>query len=603
VATISLLRGTFKKHSSLSQGMLRQPIVAIMGHVDHGKTTLLDKIRGTAIQAKEAGGITQAIGASIIPLRVIQKICGPLLEAIKQQLTLPGLLFIDTPGHAAFTNLRKRGGNLADIAILVIDINEGIKPQTKECIDILKQYKTPFIIAANKIDQMGGWRFSKEFLMQSIAGQQEQVLRDFDTKIYEIVGKLHELGFPADRFDRVDDYTKQIAIVPTAALTGEGVPELLMVLSGLAQKFLEQALHIDAKGPAKGTILEVKEEKGLGKVADVIIYDGTLKVGDTVVLGGMTEPVVTKIKGLFLPAELAEMRDKKSQYTTVKQVTAATGVRIITPSMEGVVAGMPLEAADSNMDEVKKRIQQEIQDVLLETAEQGVIVKADSLGSLEALLRLLSEQDIPVKKASIGLITKKDIADAEANYENTPLLAVVLGFNIQGTELKSDKVKVIVHDVIYQLIDDYEAWKQAEQQKMERGAMDKLAKPCKIKILHGYVFRQSNPAVVGVEVQEGILTPNTPLMNTEGKFLTNVKGIQLEQENIQEAKRNQQVAVSLPRLTVGKQIKEGDVLLSSINEEEFKKYKQYKQYLSTEDKEILKEIARIHREHNPVWGV
>jgi translation initiation factor 5B len=578
--------------------MLRQPIVAIMGHVDHGKTTVLDTIRGSAIAKGEAGGITQAIGASIIPIPTIKKVCGSLLKALKKEFTLPGLLFIDTPGHAAFTNLRKRGGNLADIAILVIDINEGIKPQTLESIQILKKYKTPFIIAANKIDVIGGWKKHNDLLLQNISLQSDDVQKSLDKKIYELVGKLYELEFPAERFDRIEDHTKQIAIVPISAITSEGIPELLMVLTGLAQKFLEKSLDIDVKGPAKGTILEIKEEKGLGTVADTIIYDGTLQVGDKIVIGSMHEPVVTKIKGLFLPAPLAEMRDKKSKYKSVKNVTAATGVRILAQTMDGVVSGMPMQVANTNTEEIIQQIQKEIEEVLLETDKNGVILKADSLGSLEAALTLLKENSIPVKKANVGAITKKDISDANANKD--PLHKIILGFNIPMVE---SNIKIITHNVIYRLIDGYTLWKEAQQAALEKSAMDQLVKPCKIQVLKGYVFRQSNPAVVGVEVQEGMLKSDTPLMNTEGKFITKAKGIQKEQKNVTEAKKNDQVSISLPHVMVGRQVKEGDVLLSAIPEEDFKQYKIYKQYLSNEEKRLLKEIANLMREKNPVWGV
>src|SRR3989338_9048939 len=132
--------------------MLRQPIIAILGNVDSGKTQLLDTIRNTAIVESEPGRITQSIGCSIIPIESIKKICGNMLENLKLEIKIPGFLIIDTPGHAAFTSLRKRGGNLADMAILVVDVNDGIKVQTIECIGILRQYKTPFVIALNKID-------------------------------------------------------------------------------------------------------------------------------------------------------------------------------------------------------------------------------------------------------------------------------------------------------------------------------------------------------------------------------------------------------------------------------------------------------------------
>src|SRR3989338_4471984 len=281
--------------------MLRQPIIVAMGNVDAGKTQLLDTIRGTAIVDSEPGKITQSIGCSQIPIDVVKKISGTLLQKAKIEIRIPGFLIIDSPGHAAFTNLRKRGGNLADIAILVVEINEGIKLQTIECIEILKTYKTPFILAANKIDLISGWKSSQGSLIENINKQQENVKNLLDKKIYELVGKLSEFGFDSERFDRVEDYTKQIAIVPTSAKTGEGIAELLMVLAGLAQKYLEKCLKCDVAGNAKGTILEVKEEKGLGITLDTIIYDGSLKVNDYLVIGGIDGPIVVKIRALLEP--------------------------------------------------------------------------------------------------------------------------------------------------------------------------------------------------------------------------------------------------------------------------------------------------------------
>ena len=574
--------------------MMRQPIVAIMGHVDHGKTLLLDKIRGSAIAAREAGGITQAIGASIIPLQTIQKICGPLMETLKFRLTIPGLLFIDTPGHAAFTNLRRRGGNLADIAVLVINVMEGFMPQTLECIEILKHYKTPFIVAANKIDLLPGWRSAAQKpLLQNIAGQGQDAQRALETKTYEIVGKLYELGFEAERFDRVSDYTKQIAVVPTSAVTGEGIPELLMVLTGLAQRYLESGLKVTEGGPAQGTIIEVKEDRGLGKTMDVILYDGSLKVNDALVIGGIEGPIVTRVKALFLPAPLQEMREKKTKFTSVKEVNAATGVKIVAPEIENVVSGMPLIGNPASVEEAKARVQHEVEAVVLEKGKEGIIIKADSLGSLEALITLLKEAKIPVMRAGIGPVTKKDISDAAANAEKDPLLGVILGFNIPQPEDVTENIAVLTNTVIYRLIEDYQKWAEHKKKLIELAELDVLVKPCKIEILKGYVFRQSNPAVCGIHVLSGTIKTGTPLMNAEGRELTVVKGLQHEQENIEKAEKGRQVAVSMPNVIIGRQIHEGDVLYSSIPEEHFRKYKEYKEYLTSDEKELLK-LSLIH---------
>ncbi len=582
--------------------MIRQPIVAIMGHVDHGKTSLLDKIRGTGIAAREAGGITQAIGASILPLKTVQQICGNLLEQLKLKLTIPGLLFIDTPGHAAFVNLRKRGGNLADIAILVIDVNEGLMPQTKESIEILKHSKTPFIIAANKIDMIEGWRQKPGSFLQNLSLQSAETQRKFETKLYEVVAQVFELGIQADRFDRVSDYTKTAAVVPVSAKTGEGIPELLMLLTGLAQKYLEQSLKIEENGPAKGTIMEVKEQKGLGTVLDVIVYDGNLKVNDQILVGTLDEPIQAKIKALFEPEPNVEMREKKAKFKPVKEVTAATGVRIVAPGAEQAVAGAPLMGAVGDIAQAKEELHKEMHEILIETDQDGIIIKADALGSLEALMMLLREKGIPIRKTSIGPITKKDITDAEALLATDPLHGVILGFNIPTPEFATS-AHVIVNDVIYRLIEDYEAWKIQQQKNIELSKLDVLVRPCKIELLKGYVFRQSNPAILGTEVLAGILKSNTPLMNKNGIQLTAVKGIQVEKENVDKLEKGKQAAVSLTDVTIGRQVNEGDILYSAIPEEHFRQYKENKEHLSEEEKNLLKEIAEIMRQKNPMWGV
>ncbi len=582
--------------------MIRQPIVVIMGHVDHGKTSLLDKIRGTGIAAREAGGITQAIGASILPLKTVKQICGALLEQLKLTLTIPGLLFIDTPGHAAFVNLRKRGGNLADIAILVVDINEGLMPQTKESIEILKHSKTPFIIAANKVDMVEGWRQKPGALIQNISAQSPETLRKFETKLYEVVSQVFELGIQADRFDRVTDYTKTAAVIPVSAKTGEGIPELLMLLTGLAQKYLEQNLKIEESGPAKGTIMEVKEQKGLGIVMDAIIYDGTLRVNDQILIGTLDQPLQVKVKALFEPEPHAEMREKKAKFKPVKEVTAATGVRIVAPGAEAAIAGAPIMGAVGDIQKAKEELHKEMHEVLIETDQDGIIIKADALGSLEALMTLLREKGIPIRKTGIGPITKKDISDAEAILATDPLHGVILAFNIPKLELATS-AHVIVNDVIYRLIEDYEAWKIKQQKQIELSKLDVLVRPCRVEVLKGYVFRQSNPAICGTEVIAGILRPNTPLMNKEGKELTVVKGIQVEQENVEKLERGKQGAVSMPGVTIGRQLNEGDILYSAIPEEHFRQYKEHKEHLSEEEKNLLKEIAEIMRKGNPMWGI
>ncbi len=571
--------------------MIRQPIVVLCGHVDHGKSSILERVKGISITKSEAGGITQVIRSYNIPLQNIRKFCGKLLDTLKTKLTLPGLLFLDTPGHAAFGNLRKRGGSLADIAILVIDINEGLKPQTIESIEILKHSKTPFIIALNKIDLTYGWVTNKTSLIQSINSQPENVQKDLDEKLYNIVGQIYEkFEVAADRFDRIEDYTKSIAMVPVSAKTSEGLPELLMTVTGLAQRFLEKKLNVDVKGGAKGTILEVYDVKGLGRVLDTIIYDGVIEQGDKILVGTLGDVIDTKVKAIFDPGKKLDKLEK---------VHAASGVIVCAQNVSNVISGMPLRVYKNNASKIKKEILDEIQESTFEIDEKGIVIKADSLGSLEALIQMLKEKDVNIKRASIGEITKKDIAEAISDKHSYN--KVIVGFNVSCKDDCSD-VKVITNEVIYKLIDDFVEWQEKEKKKYEAKSLEGITKPCKFKFLPGFVFRNSNPAVVGVEVMNGTLRKGMRVMKN-GDHTSEIKGIQKDGTSVNEATVGMEVAASLTGVTVGRQVFEGDIMYSGLSETEFRTLKKLKKYLNEDEIAVLKEIAEIYRKSNKTWGI
>ncbi len=587
---------------------IRSPIVSVLGHVDHGKSSILDQVRESNILKTEAGAITQAIGASIIPIDIIKKKCGKLLDSLKMDFTIPGLLVIDTPGHAAFTSLRKRGGALADIAIVVIDINEGFKPQTIEAIEILKSSKTPFIIAANKLDLIPRFKTENKGLLELINSQEPEVLTKIETKMYEIVGQLHEkFQIEAERFDRVD-FTKQVAIVPCSAKLGFGIAELMMVVTGLAQRFLEQNLHISVDGPAKATILEVKEEQGFGKTVELILYNGSLKVNDTIVIGSVSEPIVTKIRALLQPLPLQEMRDKKSKFKQEKQVFAATGVKISAPNLEGVSSGMPLISCNNTEEEIKKakqEVQAEVNEVMIETDNAGIVLKADNLGSLEAMIHLLQEKQVMIKKATIGNISKKDIIDAEANFEEDPKNCVILAFNSKlDTNYISEHVKIISSNIIYKILDDYESYIEGQNKKEQEEKLNKLVRPGKVEFLQNCTFRQSNPAVIGVEIIAGMLRTGNSLVNADsGKSIGTIKSIQKNKDSVNKCKLRDRVALSIPHLTIGRQANEGEIFLVDIPENDFRELKKWAKFLTREEKAALKELAELKRKEFPVWGV
>ncbi|PIN82755.1 translation initiation factor IF-2, partial [Candidatus Micrarchaeota archaeon CG11_big_fil_rev_8_21_14_0_20_47_5] len=429
-------------------------------------TSLLDAIRKTSLAKKEAGLITQHIGASEVPRDAIGEVCGDALTRMKIKLEIPGILFIDTPGHAAFSNLRERGGSIADIAVLVIDINQGFQPQTIESIGILKGFKTPFIIAANKVDVIDGWKGgSGNCIAQSIKRQNERVQARLDELLYTLVGRMGELGMNAERFDRVTDFTKQIALVPVSAKTGEGVLELLLFLAGLSQKFLESGLDAKEDSPARGSILEVREERGLGTIIDAIIYEGMLKQNDTIVFGTINGAEKTKVRSIIKPKPASKIVNPQEKYDYPKEAVAACGVRIFAPGLEDALSGSPFAIANTPEEQTAQSevIEGQIKKVVFEKSEHGVVAKAESLGSLEAMLNLLEVEKIPVRKSGIGEISKKDALEARRSGGEDAALSAVFGFGVKASKEAEEEeaaggVKILANEVIYSLIEDYKKW-------------------------------------------------------------------------------------------------------------------------------------------------
>ncbi|MFX1578256.1 MAG: translation initiation factor IF-2 [Promethearchaeota archaeon] len=582
---------------------LRSPIVTVLGHIDHGKTSLLDKMRGTGVQDREAAGITQHIGASFFPTETILSICGDLLKSVNTELTIDGLLFIDTPGHEAYLNLRRRGGAIADIAILVVDINEGPLTQSYESLKILRSGKTPFLVAANKLDKVPGWREKPGMtLIQSIKAQGQSTQNEIDRRLYEIVGALSANGILSERFDRVKDFQKNVAIVPTSAKTGDGIPELLMVLSGLTQQYMKDRLRV-SEGPAKGAILEVREETGLGTTLDTIIYDGVLKKTDTVVVGGLDDVIVAKIRALLQPKPLDEIRDPKEKFTHVEEVHAAAGVKIVSPDIEGAVAGAPVYAVanSQNLEEMKAKVREEVGAIRIQTDKSGIVLKTDTLGSLEAVTQFLQERNVTVRAADVGPIVKRDVIEATAAGDTDPLNAVILGFNVKFApdieELAAEfGVEVFLNEVIYRLYDEYNAWIMVKREQAKAESLGSIIRPGKIEIIPQYIFRQNKPAVVGVKVH-GVIKPRTGLMNSTGKRVGTILQIQDRSVNIDEATNGMEVAVSIRGPTVGRQIKDDDVLYVDIPDAQILAIrKKFMDDLTQPELDVYDEIVQIKRD-------
>ncbi|UCD46142.1 MAG: translation initiation factor IF-2 [Candidatus Bathyarchaeota archaeon] len=589
---------------------MRQPIVCMLGHVDTGKTSLLDKIRGSAVQLREAGGLTQQIGASYFPLDTLIAITKQLLTDFSSTVKIPGLLVVDTPGHEAFANLRRRGGSVADIAILVIDVMHGFENQTYESIEILKSRKTPFIVAANKIDRIDGWRVNEDTpFLASYAKQAPLVKEDVDNRLYTMMGTLSRQGFRSERFDRVRDFTHDIAIVPVSAKTGEGVGELLAVLIGLTQQFMADKLQVTSDH-ALGTVLEVREEIGLGTTINAIIYDGVLRSEDTIVIGGKSGPLTTGIRSILLPQPLDEIRDPRKKFNAINEAPAASGVKIAAPDLEDAVAGAPLIAVGGSMtlERAVEEVSSELERLRISTDNVGVILKTDTLGSLEALLEILRARDVPVRLADIGDISRREVIEAVSVKYEEPLYGAILAFNVRllpdaEREAHDQRIPVFTGDIIYNLMDEYTRWIEEEREAKARKEFDLLVKPGKIEVMEGFVFRRAKPAIFGVRVLNGNISPNVYMINLEGTRVGRITQIQDSGEAIQSAEEGKEVAVSMPTPIVGRHIKERDVLIVDVPEKQAKLLREkYPERLTAGAHEALRELTEIKRKKDLLWA-
>ena len=584
----------------------RQPIVVVLGHIDSGKTSLLDKIRGTAVQSREAGGITQHIGASFFPIETLEDLCGNLLEKVGGKIDIPGILVIDTPGHAVFTNLRNRGGSASDISILVIDAMKGIEVQTRESLDILRKRKVPFIIALNKLDTVPGWRPSSS-LTSSLKQLDESTRNNLDGRIYDVVGELSRHGIQSEAFYRLQDPKKQVAIVPVSAKTGEGIPELISLLIGLAQSYLKQKLTVS--GDTRGIVLEVTEEPGLGDTANIILTDGILNKNDEIAVAKKEGAVLTKIKAIFMPKPLDEMRDPRDKFSPVNQVVAATGAKISTSDLEGVLGGSPIIGInDGNLDLVKNEIESEIKSIFVETDSVGIIVKADTLGSLEAVVDTLKESNIAISTADTGMVSRKDVIKAQVITETDKYLGSILAFGVKvlddaKEEANKNGIRIFSEPVLYDLVDEYRDWVTSDKENLQRTELDSIILPCKFQLIKGMVFRRNGPAVCGVEILGGSLKHKSSIINSEGKEVGVVKQIKDNGENIQNAPKGSEVSISMNEPVIGRTIREGEILYSLPANIGVRLLKdRHSDSLSEDELTILDEIIELRRKVVPLYG-
>ncbi|KAF2760662.1 hypothetical protein EJ05DRAFT_436509 [Pseudovirgaria hyperparasitica] len=594
---------------------LRSPICCILGHVDTGKTKLLDKIRQTNVQEGEAGGITQQIGATYFPAEALKKKTQVVNKDNTFDFRVPGLLVIDTPGHESFTNLRTRGSSLCNMAILVIDIMHGLEPQTIESLNLLKARRTPFIVALNKIDRLYGWNKTADNGFQdSLSKQKKDVKAEFADRLNKAKIALAEQGLNSELFYENKSLSKFVSIVPTSAHTGEGIPDLLKLLITLTQDRLTSSLMYLSE--VECTVLEVKVIEGLGTTIDVVLSNGILREGDRIVLCGKDAPIATNIRALLTPAEMKELRIK-SQYVHNKEIKAAMGIKIAADGLDGAIAGSRLLVVgpDDDEDDLMDDVLEDLRGLSNNIAKnkQGVSVQASTLGSLEALLEYLRVEKVPVANISIGPIFKRDVLPATIMLEKAPEYAMILAFDVKvdkEAQEFADKynIKIFTADIIYHLFDNFKKHMDQFREKKKEESKLHAVFPCKLKPIA--VFNKNNPIVIGVDVELGSLRLLTPVSivkidpATKKKQiipLGRVTSIQREHKDIPIAlKGSPSVAVKIEgpnQPMYGRHIEETDPVYSSISRLSIDTLKEFYR------DEVKKEEWALLRDFKPLFDI
>ena len=572
----------------------RCPVVVIMGHVDTGKTKILDHIRQTNVQGGEAGGITQQIGASFFPASKLKEEISKLdRKVLPVDVEIPGYLIIDTPGHESFANLRSRGSSLCDFAIVVIDVMHSLENQTIESLKMLIERKTPFVIALNKIDRLFKWNPKPDQSSYvSLKEQEGFVKMQFDEKLLPVKSGLGSLEVNAELYWKNEDPLEYTSIIPTSAITGEGIPDLLGYIAYYTQKYQHDKILKNIVD-FKATVLEVKKIEGMGATIDIILVNGILEVDDKIVLSGFNGPLTTTVKALLTPHPMKEMR-VKNEYLHHKRIEGASGIKIMATGLEKALAGSSIYKykTEEELEEYSNLLNEDIKKIKkkVKLSKEGVGVAASTLGSLEALLDFLKASKIPVSTVCIGDVTKNDLTKIltpfvqEDNRCKKKEYLTLLAFDVKLLPdaikfAEEYHIKIISAKIIYHLFDGF--MKHVEHIKEERKKEEgkKAVFPCVLKQLE--VFNKKDPIILGIDVVKGVLKIGTPLcVSSRGNLKIGVvEGIQANHKAIKEATRKTgSVAIRIKSegsILHGRQFELGDELVSFLTRESIDALKLY----------------------------
>lgn len=585
---------------------LKAPVVCFLGHVDAGKTSLMDIIRDTSIQENESGGITQNIGSSFISIADIREKTTTIKGKFCVEHIIPGFLIIDTPGHQAFSSLRERGSSLCDLGILVIDIEEGLQPQTIESIKLLTSKKVPFVIAATKLDKIYNWEETNCLSLQNAFKKQtKDVVMTVVSYIDSIKYELKKEGVKSEFYSKNKKTNRVYSIIPVSSKTKEGLADLLSFLVYLSQNWMSGKITYQDK--IKASIMNCHQDRNQGWVIDVILSNGTLNIGDKFAVAKKSGP------HLFTVRNLLTQNTNSKLWIQHQSVRASAGVRILGSSLDNCYTGTRLYLAIDPKKALEK-VDRELTDFwkVFNYNQNGIVLMAETLGELEACYNVFKEQSINVLDVKIGRLVDTDIGrvklklDGELKNENRVIIFFGDKTEKQKTELDkcaiSHKIKLIISPVVYHLLEKYQEYKDKclENRRVTLTNSGEAIFPCRLRILkqHIYMTGGSDDILMGVKVMKGILHKGTPLI-VPGKnvVLGKVISIQKNHKELDKLESGKEACIRVNKddyVSYGRHFDFKDIVVSHISRESIDILKDnFRDRMEKEDWMLVIELKKL----------
>ena len=583
-STVSTVKKEIITKEEKVDNTLKAPICCIVGHIDAGKTSLLDKLRNTNIQEKEVGGITQHIGSTFFPIQTIENSCSSIKGKFEVICNIPGILMIDTPGHSEFQSLRDVGTSICDLGILIIDIEESIQEQTKEAIKLLKEKKIPFVVAVTKLDKLYGWKTTKSSnLREALKEQSKDMSMMLMAKLEDIKYDLSKEDINAEFYFKNSNPKQIYSIVPVSSKTGEGIADLLALLVYTAQNWmLKKILYQDT---VSCTIMESKYDKHNGYTIDVILNNGTINVGDKFVVSTITGPNICTVRNLLIPSALTQL-GKKTNWDYKDSVRASIGCKIIGSNLDGAYPGTHLfpiktsgASASAEADAINNA-NQEINAVWksYDFISPGVFIGTQTFGELDASYSIFQKAGINIAGAYIGEPSNKfiDLILMKTEVDTLPENRIYLYFGaFNNTDVfeyaKKNNITLLSSEVIYKLVELYKIEKEKIIKARQNTTNNNAIFPVEMVILKQYIFMKggSDHLMFGVKIKKGTLYKNTPICIPEKNVhLGKVLNIQFEHKEKEKGEEGQEICIRLDnpnQLIINRQFDVNDKLIAHLS--------------------------------------